>query len=334
MKLFPASAIQQLEFDKIQSLLAVHCRTELAKQKSLNLRIHTRKEFIEPELQQTHEYKLLFLNHLYFPDDAVFNLAKELKLLSIEGSMLTGIQFLILRKLTIAIQQVFRWFDSERRIAYPFLALVIRETYFEKSIIELIDEVLDEDGNVKDTASEELGRIRMALYKKRNELRRMFDRIVSKMNKLGYLADIEESFINGRRVLAVFAEQKRMVKGILHGESDSRRTTFIEPEETTGLNNEIYSLENDERKEVHKILYSLTIKMRAWHYLLDIYHGVLGEYDFIRAKAKLAMEYNGNLPGVDDKAFLKLVNACHPLLYIYNEKQNKPTIPVNLTLDD
>ncbi|MDQ6888828.1 MAG: DNA mismatch repair protein MutS [Bacteroidota bacterium] len=334
MKLFPASAIQQLEFDKIQSLLAVHCRTELAKQKSLNLRIHTRKEFIEPELQQTHEYKLLFLNHLYFPDDAVFNLAKELKLLSIEGSMLTGIQFLILRKLTIAIQQVFRWFDSERRIAYPFLALVIRETYFEKSIIKLIDEVLDEDGNVKDTASEELGRIRMALYKKRNELRRMFDRIVSKMNKLGYLADIEESFINGRRVLAVFAEQKRMVKGILHGESDSRRTTFIEPEETTGLNNEIYSLENDERKEVHKILYGLTSKIRAWHSLLDIYHGIFGEYDFIRAKAKLAMEYNGNLPGVDDKAFLKLVNACHPLLYIYNEKQNKPTIPVNLTLDD
>ncbi|MEO8569154.1 MAG: MutS2/Smr-associated SH3 domain-containing protein [Ginsengibacter sp.] len=334
MKLFPASAIQQLEFDKVQNLLAAHCRTEFAKQRSVALRIHTRKEFIEPELQQTHEYKLLFLNHLYFPDDAVFNLSKELKLLSIEGSVLTGSQFLSIRKLAIAVQQIFRWFDNEKRIAYPFMSLVIGKTYFEKIIVQLIDEVLDEDGNVKDNASEELSRIRMALYKKRNELRRMFDRIVSRMNKLGYLADIEESFINGRRVLAVFAEQKRMVKGILHGESDSRRTTFIEPEETTGLNNEIYSLETDEQKEVYKILHGLASKMRIYHSLLDIYHSILGEYDFIRAKAKLAMEYNGNLPGLHDKAFVKLVNACHPLLYIYNEKQNKPTIPVNLSLDD
>ena len=334
MKLFPASAIQQLEFDKIQALLAAHCRTEFARQRATNLRIHTRKEFIEPELQQTHEYKLLFLNHLYFPDDAVFNLSKELKLLSIEGSVLAGAQFLSIRKLTIAIRQVFRWFDNEKRIAYPFMALVIEKTYFEKTIVEIIDEVLDEEGNVKDSASEELGRIRAALYKKRNELRRMFDRIVSRMNKLGYLADIEESFINGRRVLAVFAEQKRMIKGIIHGESDSRRTTFIEPEETTGLNNEIYSLETDEQKEVYKILHGLTSKMRNYHSLLDIYHMILGEYDFIRAKAKLAMEYNGNLPALRDKAFIKLVNACHPLLFIYNQKQAKPTIPVNLTLDD
>lgn len=334
MKLFPSSAIQQLEFDKIKILLAGHCRTEYARYKAENLRIHTRKEFIEPELHQAYEYKLFFQNHLYFPDDAVINLNKELKLLSIEGSVLAGSQFLLIKKLTASIQQIFRWFDNDRRIAFPFLALVISETYFEKTIVQLIDEVLDEDGNVKDSASEELAEIRMRLYKKRNELRRLFDRIVSRLNKQGYLAEIEESFMNGRRVLAVFAEQKRMIKGILHGESDSRRTAFIEPEETTGLNNEIFSLENEERKEVYRILQRLTSNMRSYHSLLAIYHTVLGEYDFIRAKAKLAMEYNGNMPAVHDKAFLKLVNACHPLLFIYNEKQQKPTIPVNLALDD
>ncbi len=334
MKLFPASANQQLEFDKVQNLLATHCRTDFARQKSINLRIHTRKEFIEPELLQTHEYKLLHQNHLNFPDNAVFNLSKELTLLGIEGSMLAGSQFMALRRLSIAIGEVFRWFDKDRRIAYPSLALVIEKTYFEKAIVALIDEVLDKDGNVKDNASEELSRIRLALYRKRNELRRMFDRIVSRMNKLGYLADIEESFINGRRVLAVFAEQKRMIKGIVHGESDSRRTTFIEPEETTSLNNELYSFENDERKEVNKILYRLTANVRAYHAVLEAYHNMLGEYDFIRAKARLALEYNGNLPGIKDKAMLNLVNAYHPLLYIYNEKQQKPTIPVNLTLDD
>jgi DNA mismatch repair protein MutS2 len=78
----------------------------------------------------------------------------------------------------------------------------------------------------------------------------------------------------------------------------------------------------------------LTSKVRSYYSLLQIYYEVMGEYDFIRAKAKLALEYNGNLPALHDKAFVKLVNACHPLLYIYNEKQQKPTVPVNLSLDD
>ncbi|HVZ95831.1 MAG TPA: hypothetical protein VG847_03075, partial [Chitinophagaceae bacterium] len=115
MKLFPSSAIQQLEFDKIKVLLAGHCRTEYAKNKTDTLRIHTKKEFIEPELQQAHEYKLLFQNHLHFPDDAVLNPGKELRLLSIEGAALTGDQFLLIKKLVTAMQQIFRWFDNERR---------------------------------------------------------------------------------------------------------------------------------------------------------------------------------------------------------------------------
>jgi len=334
MKLFPASAIQQLEFDKIKILLAAHCRTEFAKHKAENLRIHTKKEFIEPELKQAYEYKLLFTGHLYFPDDSVINLSKELRLLSIEGAVLTGNNFLLIKKLTVAIQQIFRWFDNDRRIAFPALALVISATYYEKAIAAMIDEILDEDASVKDNATEALAEIRLKLYRKRNELRRAFDRIVSRLNKQGYLAEIEESFMNGRRVLAVFAEQKRMIKGILHGESDSRRTAFIEPEETTGLNNEIFSLENEERKEVYKILQKLTSSVRTYHSLLEVYHEIIGEYDFIRAKAKLALEYNGNMPAVHDRAFLRLINGCHPLLYIYNEKQQKPTIPVNLHLDD
>ena len=334
MKLFPESASQQLEFNKIKDLLAAHCRSEYARQKAENLRIHTHKKFIEPQLLQTHEYKLLFQNHLYFPDDAVLNLSKELKLLSIDSSVLSGEQFLQIKKLAFAIQQIFRWFSPDRKVAYPTLAMIIEETYFEKTIVLLIDEILDEYGIVKDSASEKLADIRMALYKKRTELKRVFARIVSKLKKQGYLTDIEESFMNGRKVLAVFAEQKRMVKGILHGESDSRRTSFIEPEETTHLNNDILSLENEERKEVYVILQKLTSKMRAYHSLLAIYHDIIGEYDFIRAKARLALDYNGNLPALHDKAIVKLVNAIHPLLFIYNEKLNKPTIPVNLSLDD
>jgi len=334
MKLFPESAAHQLEFDKIKQLLAAHCRSEFARKRAEDLRIHTHKKFIEPQLLQTNEYKLLFQNHLYFPDDAVLNLARELKLLGIDSSVLSDEQFLQIKKLAIAIQQIFRWFSPDRKIAYPSLALIIEQTYFEKTIPVLTDEILDQYGIVKDSASEKLASVRMSLYKKRTELKKVFDRIVGKLKKLGYLADIEESFMNGRKVLAVVAEQKRMIKGILHGESDSRRTSFIEPEETTHLNNDIFSLENEERKEVYLILQKLTTKMRVYHSLLTIYHEIIGEYDFIRAKAMLALDYNGNLPALHDKSLIKLANAVHPLLFIYNERLKKPTIPVNLSLDD
>ncbi|HEY1871789.1 MAG TPA: DNA mismatch repair protein MutS, partial [Chitinophagaceae bacterium] len=248
MKLFPSSAHIQLEFDKVKSLLHEKCASEYAKEKVQALRIHTNKEFIEVELRQSYEYKQLIQTSIYFPDDHVLNLSKELKLLGIPGAVLAGEQLVQLRRLAESMDKIFRWFDKERRVAYPALARFIESTHYEKAIIKMIDDVLDEHAQVKDSASGELRNIRMNLYRKRNELRRIFDHIISKLNKQGYLAGIEESFMNGRRVVAVYAEQKRMVKGILHGESDTRRTSFIEPEETIGLNNEIFSLENDERK--------------------------------------------------------------------------------------
>jgi DNA mismatch repair protein MutS2 len=334
MKLFPESAYIQLEFDKVKTLLAEHCRSEYAIEKANLLQIHTRIEFIETELRQSYEYKQLLQNRIYFPNDPVFNLSKELKLLSIPGAVLAGDELIEIRKLAELMKNIFRWFDVERRNVYNNLVKIIDGTYYEKVIIEMIDDVIDESGQVKDNASDELQSIRMNLYRKRNELRKVFDRIISKLNKQGYLADIEESFLNGRRVVAVFAEQKRTVKGILHGESESRRTTFIEPEETIELNNDIYSLESDEKREVYRLLRELTSKLSVYSSLLSTYHSISGEYDFIRAKAKLALDVNGEFPLVEDKAIVHLEKAFHPLLYLYNKKTNKPTIPVSLTLDD
>jgi DNA mismatch repair protein MutS2 len=333
MKFFPESTIHQLEFDKVKDLLAAHCKTEFAKDRSLQLRIHTKKEFIEIALQQTHEFKTLTQSGLYFPNDFPINISKDIKLLGIPGASLSGEQFMLIRRLAENTNNIYRWFTTEIREIYPGLSKVIEDSYYEKSIKLLIDEVLDEVGVVKDSASEDLANIRMKLYRKRNELRRVFDRIVSKMNKQGYLADIEESFMNGRRVLAVFAEQKRTVKGVLHGESDSRRTSFIEPEETTELNNEIFSLEYEETKEVYRILRQLTQQLSVYAELLKSYHNMAGEFDFIRAKARLAIDIGGNYPLVQDKAHINLINAYHPLLLLYNQKVNKHTIPINLKLD-
>jgi len=334
MKYFPESALVQLEFDKIKALLTEHCRTEYAKAKAETLRIHTSHEYIELELHQSHEFKLLLLQAQYFPNDYALNLSKEIKLLAIPGAILSSEQFMQVRRLAESIKHIFHWFDNERRIAYPALAKVITDTYYEKKIIEWIDEILDENGIVRDNASEELSSIRMSLYRKRNELRRLFDRILSKLNKSGYVADIEEAFLNSRRVVAVFAEHKRQVKGILHGESDTRKTAFVEPEETIELNNEIFSLEHAERREVNRILRELTAKLSVHASLLKIYHDITGEYDFIRAKAKLAVDINGNLPTLHDKAHIHLIQAFHPLLYLYNQKQQKPTIPTNIELNE
>ncbi|MFN4005901.1 MAG: endonuclease MutS2 [Chitinophagaceae bacterium] len=333
MKVYPASAAVQLEFDKVALLLQEHCKTEYGINKAKELRIHTAKQFIEIALQQTHEYKLLLLQGMPFPNDFSTNIGRDIKLLGIPGSVLKGDQWLLIRKLLENIERIFRWFDTERREAFPALTQVIANSYYEKYIIETINDIIDEHGNVKDTASSELQKIRMNLYRKRNELRRAFEKVIARLNKAGYAADIEESFSNGRRVVAVFSEYKRQVKGILHGESDSRRTSFIEPEETIDLNNDVFSLENEEQKEVIRILRALTTSLSGYSPLLQQYLQIVGEFDFIRGKAKLAVQMNANLPNLVDKAVVALTNAYHPLLLLYNQKANKPTIPINVTLN-
>ena len=108
MKLFPESAYFQLEFDKIKSLLAAYCETDHARDRAATLRIHTRKEFIDVELRQSHEFRQLLQGQVYFPNDYTLNLAKQLKLLSIPGAMLTGDEVLQFRKLAESIATIFR----------------------------------------------------------------------------------------------------------------------------------------------------------------------------------------------------------------------------------
>jgi DNA mismatch repair protein MutS2 len=334
MKLYPESAQLQFEFDKIKSLLASDCETEYAKEKSVQLRIHTKKEFIILQLQQAYEYKLLLEQQQSFPNSFALNLARQLKLLSIEGSVLQSEDFMHIRRLAVNTEKIFRWFDAEKRIAYAALAKVLEDSYYEKSIIQMIDEIFDDAGNIKDNASEELQKIRHNLYRKRSELRRVFEKAIARLNKAGFSAEIEESFSNGRRVVAVFSEFKRQVKGILHGESDSRKTAYIEPEETIELNNAVFSLEKEEQKEIQKILRTLTASLSVYSSLLNAWMIIAGEYDFIEAKAKLAIEMNGNYPNIADKAIVDLKDAYHPLLFLYNKQAGRKTIPVSLKLDE
>jgi DNA mismatch repair protein MutS2 len=323
----------QLEFDKVQALLQEHCKTELGKEMAAELRLHTHIDYVKSALQQAHEYKQLTLLQENFPNDFILNLKRELRLLSIEGAVLTGEQAMLLRKLAESMHSIVRFFDHDRRTQYGGLFEVIKDTHYEKKITATIDEVLDELGQVKDNASQELAKIRMSLFRKRTELRRVFDRILQKLQKLNYLADQEEAFLNGRRVVAIYAENKRMVKGLIHGESDTRKTSFLEPEETIELNNDIQSLEREEGREVYRILKAMTSALSGYSGLLTSYHEILGTFDFIRGKAKLALDMDANYPMLLPHAQLHLIQAYHPLLLLYNRKNKKPTIPVNINLD-
>jgi DNA mismatch repair protein MutS2 len=333
MLLYPASAATQLEFEKVKELVKDFAETDYAQQKALQLRIHTQMQYIQTELYQTHEFKLLLQQGVYFPLQFTINIQSQIKLLGINGACLSAEQFLQIVRLCQNMEGLFRWFNNDNRMAYPYLTKILEESYYEKSIKESIEAIIDEGGNVKDNASDDLQRIRLSLYKKRNELRRVFEKCVVKLQKAGYSADIEESFSNGRRVVAVFSEHKRQVKGILHGESDSRKTAFIEPEETIELNNLVYSLENEEAKEIFRILKQLTQQLSIFSELLQQYLTIIGEFDFIKAKARLALEINAQLPNLVDAALIDLQQAYHPLLLLYNKANNKPTIPVNLQLN-
>ena len=334
MKVYPENALSQLEFDKIIAILLNHCQTSIGKEMVNDIRIHTHLKYIQTALQQTQEFKYIKSAGQYFPSDFVIDIRRDLKLLGIPGAQLVGEQWLLVRKLAEHTSQIFKWFDAERKSAYAALFDIIADTYYEKCIVEMIDVVVDERGLVKDNASEDLSKIRMQLYKKRQELRRIFEKVVSKLAKAGYTADIDESFSNGRRVVAVFSEYKRQVNGFLHGESDSRKTAFIEPEETIELNNELYSLEQEEIKEVQRILRQLTAQLSPYASLLLNYIHIIGRYDFVKAKALLAIEMNAQMPMVNNLATSHLINAYHPLLYMYNKSSGKKTIPVNIQLDD
>lgn len=333
MRLFPESAVEQLEFDRIIDRLEQHCQGELAKSAARHIRVHTQLDHIRRSLGQTQEFKWLLDQGLAFPTEEPLALARELRLLGIPGSVLMGGDWMQIRRLLTDIESVFRWFTPERSVAYPALASVLSGATYEKKIVERIDSVLETNGQVRDNASSRLQEIRIQLHRKRQELRRVFERIVQKLQKQGWLAEIEESFLNGRKVVAVLAEQKRVVRGILHGESESRRTAFLEPEETIELNNQVFEWENEERAEVLRIMRDLTAELSVHQPVLTRYYEILGQFDFIRGRARLALEVGGRMPDMESTAGVHLVQARHPLLMLFHKTTGKPTVPLNISLD-
>lgn len=333
MLLYPTHTLEKLEFDKIRMLVAQYCRSEAAKQIALALEPMTEVQEVRKHLLHVKDYRQINITGSHFPLDYVTDLSKELSLLGITDAVLDQESFTKIKKTALCIEGVFRFFTANEEL-YPHLESIVSGIYYEKNIVIMINGVFDENSQIKDNASKELLDIRNRLTKKRSELSRAFAQILQRFAKLGILTDSGQSIRNGRKVVSIVAESKRQVGGIIHDESDSGKTAFVEPAETVELNNEIFELERAEEREIYRILRELTAHLAAYRQLIESYQNVLVKFDFIQAKAKFAGELNASYPIISEKPVINLIKAVHPLLYLHQKKVKKTTIPLTIKLNE
>lgn len=333
VRFYPESTLEKLEFPKILSEVKAYAKSPQGKLFFEEYEISTDVEEVKKWLEETNEYKRLIQMQTPLPIDYLIDLEVVIRLLGIDNAVLDPEQLIAIRKVTLVANSVFKFFEQDEENLIPRLKALAGDAYFDKNIVKLIDAVIDENKEVKDNASKELQEIRLSLSKKRQELDRVFARLASKYQKLGLLSDIEQSFRNGRRVLGIVAESKRQIQGIIHDESDTGKTVFLEPAETASLNNAIFDLERAEEREVYRILRELTAHLSVYKNLIAQYHFMLANLDAIQAKAQFALLMGANYPIINKSPIIKLHNAFHPLLYLHNKALKKTTVPLDLTLN-
>ncbi|MBK7430036.1 MAG: DNA mismatch repair protein MutS [Bacteroidetes bacterium] len=332
MNISGTDTLELFEFDKIRDHVLEYCRCRSSKEKAENLGPVTSRDQLTIMLKQTDEYKQTLAIRGYFPDTFFEDFETEADLLLISNSVLSEIQFSRIRSASSTVNRILEFF-KERIDSFVTLKLLAEKVYPTNDIIDLISEIIDAHGLMKNNASPELQQIRSSLFSKRREADKRFRAFINEMKKKGWLRDNEENFYNNRRVLAVPSEYRRDVKGLVHGKSDTGKTTFIEPDDLVELNNDISELEQDERNEIRRLLRELTDSLRVHAFLIKNYHNFLSELDFVRAKALFAIDINANLPQLSKNSIVELFNAVHPLLYLQNKAQHKEVIPLTLKLD-
>ncbi|TAH41480.1 MAG: DNA mismatch repair protein MutS [Bacteroidetes bacterium] len=332
MKIHGEDILKLFEFDKVCEQVAFHCRSASARRLALSMEPIQSRDHLNLILRQTEEYKSTLANKGHFPDTTFEDFEADCQLLSKAGSVLTEMQFSRIRSASSTVNSILK-FLKERQEFYTSLSEVMSGVYETKEIIEEIDAIIDAHAIVKNSASPELQDIRNQLHSKRREADKRFRSYINELNKKGWLRENEENFYNNRRVLAIPSEFKRNVKGLIHGKSESGKTTFIEPEELVELNNSVSELEQDERSEILRLLRELTEKIRTHAVLITAYHSVLTLLDFIRAKALYALELNAHLPKIDKNSRVELYDAVHPLLYLKNKKLNQSVVPLTIFLN-
>ena len=332
MQLLPRDLYEKLEFDKVLELLGKECLGDLGTAAVKGLKPADNIELIERSLNETQEFKRSVDENDSFSISGYTVISEELRMLEVEGYVLPEEGMRSIKAVLNFTHNIFRFFRGARRETYPALYANIREVSFDESLIEAIGKVIDEEGNIRPDASPELMKIRRQVQSKQKELERQFRVIINEYRSKGWLSDNIESFRNGRRVLSVPSEHKRKIRGIIHDESTTGKTAFIEPEAIIEINNDIFDLETDERREIYRILRELSAELRPYVPQIRIYQDILGHFDLIQAKARLARQMNAVQPKLFDKPHFGIQKGRHPLLYLKNKKLGKKTVPFDFTL--
>jgi DNA mismatch repair protein MutS2 len=331
--IYPDNGLEKLEYHKITQLVAQHCIGELGLRYLQKMQISSDYDFILKALNQVNEFKTLLENDEPFPSDNFIQLDEVLNYLEINNSVLTEEQFQMMLLFLHTISDIYAYF-KKREDKYTSLQTLLRGEGFEQSLLKNIATVISIEGHVKSGVSPELDRIRKDIVRKERELDKKFQSIMLQAQENGWLASGGESIKNGRRVLTLQAEYKRRIKGIIHDESATGKTVFLEPEQTIELSNDWFELKQEERREIYRILRELSNQVRPSVPAVRFYQRLASVFDFIRAKALVAIDLRATLPQLEKDPVLQLLRAYHPVLYLHNQKLDKKTIPLNVDLDD
>lgn len=334
--IYPDNFEIKIGFDKIRQNLLNLCLSPLGEEKVDEMTFSSHFNYIHPLLLQTDEFVRILQEEDEFPTNYFYDVRHSLKNIRVEGTWLDESALFDLRRSLQTIREIVSFFKKEdvENSPYPNLFELVRDVIIFPNLINQIDGILDKYGKIKDNASPELSRIRREITKTTSGISRSLNSILKVAQSEGLVEkDAAPTMRDGRLVIPVAPGFKRKLKGIVHDESASGKTVFIEPAEVVEANNKIRELENEEKREVIRILTGITNDIRPFvHEIVDSYN-FLGIIDFIRAKAKFALTINAIKPTIEDKQEILWDRAIHPLLYLSHKKQNKEVIPLDISLN-
>jgi len=330
---YPQNIFEKLEFDQVLNAIKENCNSPLGLQQVDAIKPIADKVQIETWLKQVTEFKLLLENKEPFPTINYHELSAEIDRLKLDGAVLSTEELFRIYQFLKTVNQLFHFFEKRMEL-YPTLFKILAPYSFNKPLINAIKDVVDDDGKIRSTASPELQKIRKQSNTKYQEADRRFKSIVKQYANYGYLTEDRESIRAGRRVLSVLAEYKRKVPGLILDESATGRTTFIEPEVVMQINNDLMELQQAEKREVYKILKKITLTVRPHISYLQLFQGLVGEFDFIYAKAIFATKQDAIAPEITSDKRIFLINAFHPVLMMINKGKKKPVVPLTIELTE
>lgn len=333
--IYPENFEEKIGFDQIRLLTIKKCVSSLGIEYVENTHFTNSLNALNELLGETEEFRQILLFDNPFPSQDYYDLKEEIHRIRVDGSYLETEELGMLKSVLITIKECLNYIIHRGEEKYPLLFAKATSLIFDEELIQKIDRIIDDKSTIKDNASENLREIRKSLSRTTHNATRKTMQCLKDAKKSGLVKDDAEVTIrNGRLVIPVPAANKRKVKGFIHDESASGQTVFIEPQEVIEDNNDIRDLMNAEKREIIQILLEITKEIRFQSEMILDSLSFLGKVDFIRAKAKLAIDINGIKPNLYDVPFIDWKKAVHPLLYLKFKSLKKTVVPLDIKLDE